>query len=187
MNSPSKEAPILTQILGVSHHRDDRGNEGLTYALTPLGEVAPPSESVSIRWESLQMDIEAIRSQVEHLTHLAVVGHKRGEVGIEAAAGDLARHVLPEIGFVGMMGTSLHPQFDLIQDAASAIPWEVLDERYFICPDHHDILPPHQSLDAEPPRCRVCGRPMVRKGGKLALTYHLTHLVRGQGRPGGRR
>lgn len=183
--SPRDRVPerILTQILGVSHRQDARGNEGLIYAPVPLGmeEEAPPEAIVPIRWQVLRQHIEEVRGQVEDLIRRAIVGQTIKGSGFEAAATALARHALPEQGFVGMIRAGIHPQFDIIPDAASEIPWEVLEELYFSCPACNKYLPPHKTPESSQPHCGTCGGPMQRTGGKLALTYHLPHLVRSQG------
>lgn len=183
--SPRDRVPerILTQILGVSHRQDARGNEGLIYAAAPLGmeEEAPPEAIVPIRWQVLRQHVEEVRGQVEDLIRRAIVGQTTKGSGFEAVATALARHALPQQGFVGMIRAGIHPQFDIIPDAASEIPWEVLEELYFSCPACNKYLPPHKTLESSQPHCGACGGPMQWTGGKLALTYHLSHLVRSQG------
>ena len=182
---------ILTRLLAVSHHQGARKREGLMYiqeAFTQASDTrgtAPPLVFVSCMRAILQQDIDRIRVEVEDLNERARVGQKRGNNGIETAASTLARHILPAHGLIGMLGEEVHPQFDIIHDAASAIPWEVLEERYFSCPQCNQVTSPHFPLPTEQPYCSGHGVPMVHAGGKLALTFHLTHLVRGQGHPAG--
>jgi ATP-dependent Clp protease ATP-binding subunit ClpC len=178
---------IVTQIVGVSHRRDDKGKEGLIYALVPLAgaDMAPEPVFTPAKAQILQAQVQEVRRRVEDLTRRALVGQARGNIGIEEVAGNLARQALPSMGFVGLMGEGVHPQLDLVQDAASEIPWEVLEEVYFQCPRCHAILFPEHVARPGAPHCSSCGERMRRSGGKLALRYHITHLVRGRGRPAG--
>ncbi len=176
---------ILVQTLGVSHKRDTAGREGLMYAPAPFGEMAPDSEYVPVKWQFLKKKIEDIRDRVEDLNRRALVGKKREGNGLEAVTRSLSDHVLPVSGFVGMLGSGIHPQFDLVQDAASLIPWELLEESRYVCPQCHKGTPPHRFLDKGSRYCALCGERLELTGGKLALTHHLTHLVRGGGRFGG--
>jgi ATP-dependent Clp protease ATP-binding subunit ClpC len=175
---------ILTQIVGVSHRRDDRGQEGLIFAPVPLAldGVVPDQVFVPVKVQTLETLIEDVRRSMEELTQRALVGQKRGGLGIEAAAGRLTRRALPPGGFAGLVASGVHPQLDLIQDVASDIPWEVLEETHFRCAKCRRLSFAQQS---ESPYCPVCGELMEPAGGKLALCYHLAHLVRGRGRPGG--
>jgi ATP-dependent Clp protease ATP-binding subunit ClpC len=176
---------ILTQILGVSHRQDLRGNEGLIYALAPfgVGEEAPERAFVRIKGQVLQQHIENVRRRVEDLIQRALLKQMHEGSGFEVAATELARHALPECGFVGMMSADIHPQFDIIPDVASQIPWEALEEVYLTCLRCHTFQPPHQAPDTSQPHCGNCGEKMTWAGNKLALAYHLSHLVRGQSWP----
>ena len=176
---------ILVQTLGVSHNRDTAGREGLIYAPAPLGEMAPDSEYVPLKWQFLKTKIEDIRDRIEDLNRRALVGKKRERNGLEAVTRSLSDHVLPVRGFAGMLGSGIHPQFDLVPDAASLIPWELLEESYYVCPRCPKGTLPHRFLDKGSRYCALCGERMEFTGGKLALTHHLTHLVRGGGRFGG--
>jgi len=182
--APRVNQALVAQILGVSHRRDDKGKEGLIYAQVPLAmeDVASDPVFVPIKAQVLETHIQEVRRRVEDLTRRALVGQRRGSIGIEAAADNLARQVMPPMGFGGLMGDGIHPQFDLIQDAASAIPWEVLEESYFGCPRCRSRSLPDFLRQSTQPHCSACGGAMNRIGGKLALRYHLTHLVRGPGR-----
>jgi ATP-dependent Clp protease ATP-binding subunit ClpC len=176
---------LLVQIVGVSHRKDSRDHEELMYAPVPWdrGEAVPDPLFVRIRSAELQRHIDAVSAQVNELTHCALLGFPRGERGLEAAATELAHHALPPEGFVGLLSPGAHPQFNIIRDIASEIPWEVLEETYFLCPACRTPLNPHRQQSLEKPHCARCGRPMVRAGGKLALTYCISHLVTGQARP----
>jgi ATP-dependent Clp protease ATP-binding subunit ClpC len=186
--TPAQAAPpahgIVTQILGVSHFRDDRGKEGLIYAQVPLAidGVAPDPVIVRVKKPELQMQIQEVRRRIEDLTRRALVGHKRGNVGVEEAAAGLSSLVLPPTGLIGLLGSEVHPQFDLIHDVASEIPWEVLEEVYFCCPQCHSTQLAQQGQSTTP-HCSSCGQKMRKEGGKLALRCHLSHLVRGPEQP----
>lgn len=182
---PQEGQNTWVQTVGISHFRDPNGQEGLIYAPAPLGEVAQDSVFVPIKLPILQRHIEEVRSRVEDLTRRALVGQSRDGNAFEIATRALADHVLPPSGFGSLLKSGLHPQLDLVQDAASEIPWEVLEERYFICPKCRYQMPPYRGPEIEAPYCPSCGERMDRAGGKLALTLHLTHLVRGPGRPAG--
>ncbi|MCY2986347.1 MAG: CHAT domain-containing protein [Planctomycetota bacterium] len=180
---------LLVQILGVSHRRDDRGNEGLVYAPTPLvgdGHAAPESAWQPIKTEILERQLESIRRRVEELTWQARLSQPRGSLGIEADAETLGAYVFPPAGFLSIVEPGVQPQFDIVFDIASAIPWEVLEERYAWCRCRDPALylqrlRPHDA----PLHCQHCGKRMAETGGKLAVTRHLTHLVRGGQPPTG--
>jgi ATP-dependent Clp protease ATP-binding subunit ClpC len=173
---------ILIQTLGVSYYRNDAGREGLTYAPAPLGEMAQDSVFMPIKESTLERHLGAVRDCVWELTRLAVQGLGRGEHRVESVATPLACHVLPARGFAGMLGAGINPQFDMVQDAAAEIPWEILEECYLTCAACHKSTLPHRPSDTNQRYCERCGEKMERAGGKLALTLHLTHLVRGVGR-----
>lgn len=187
--SGKKEPPhsigILTQILGVSHRQDSKGNEGLIYTPVPLDieKEAPDSVFVPIKWQTLKRHAEEIRTQVENLTLRALLDTPREGVGVEATAAELARHVLPVQRFAEMLGAGINPHFDIIQDAASEIPWEVLEEHFFACADGHHYTPHPKVNHSAKTHCATCGKPMQWTSAKLAMSYHLTHLVRGQAVP----
>jgi ATP-dependent Clp protease ATP-binding subunit ClpC len=172
---------IPTQILGVSYDQPPTGKQRLVYAPVPLdrARTLQPPAAVQIREATLRHQLERVRTEVENLAHQQT---RQGN-GFAAAAAELARTAIPEDGFVGMLAAGIHPQFDIISDAAAAIPWEVLEEYYFACPHCRTGLSPQASLEAREPHCPICGTKMQRTGGKLALVYHLTHLVRSRGWP----
>lgn len=179
---------ILTQILGVSHRNDSRGHEGLIYSLAPLVTDSPAAEPVCklINVDVLQRHVEAIRQRVEDLLCRARANHGREGTGIEPEADALATHILPDGGFVSVLPPGIHPCFDIVYDAAAQIPWEVLEERYFICRCPHckgQVTPAARGSDATDTMfCKWSGEKMTLSGGKLAIGRHLAHLVRG-GRP----
>ncbi len=180
---PRPRNAILTQTLNVVYHRDSRGQEGLRYTPHPLGDVVPPHALVRIQSQIIQSYVGALRLSADDLTRRALVNQNRGGKGIEQAASELARYVLPEKGIAGIIGQGVHPQFDTYLDVASEIPWEALEESYFICSNGHRTAPAVRASDPYKPFCEKCGDQMVPAGGKLALVYHLTHLVHGSGRP----
>ena len=183
---PPQESPnTWVQTLGISHFMDSHGQEGLMYAPAPLGEVAQNSIFVPIKLQILQRYIDEVRTCVEDLTRRALVGQSRDGRGIEIAARTLADHVLPQDGFARMLKPGLYPQLDLVQDAASEIPWEVLEERYLTCPRCQYQFSPYRGPEIPAPDCPRCGAQTSHSGGKLALTLHLSHLVRGVGKPVG--
>ncbi|MDR4498995.1 MAG: AAA family ATPase [Candidatus Scalindua sp.] len=187
--SHKSEQTVQTRLLGVAHCQGASEKEGLLYILVPVDpeEVVPEPIYVPVRWPEIHQHIEEIRRQVEELTRRAVTGQEGENRAVEAAACALARQVFPASGFVSLMGAGRHPQFDILQDSAAEISWEVLVEYYFVCPNRscRNLTAPYWVQDSPPRYCDTCGRPMGSEGGKLALTYHLTHLVRGQGRPAG--
>ena len=182
---PPSETNIIVQTIGVSHYRDRGGQESFMYAPAPLGEVAQDSVLVPVNWQSIQQHLWELRTRVEDLTRRALVGQRREQSAIESIANSLARNVLPAGGFLGMMSPGVNPQLDLIQDAASEIPWEVFEESYFTCSlCHHSTLPHRPPVSAQP-YCERCGTRMDAVGGKLSLVLHITHVVRGISRPDG--
>jgi ATP-dependent Clp protease ATP-binding subunit ClpC len=178
---PEAEKTIIAQILGVSFQRDPSGKEDLVYAPGPLGEIIKDPVSLSVRWQTLQANIEMVRDKIEELTWYALARQKRGEMGIEAAARELACQILPDTGFAGLLGPGVHPQFDILQDIASIIPWEVFEEHFFICAPCSKTSP-RDPQETGRSFCVRCGRPMEARSNRLALSYHLTHAVRGSGR-----
>ncbi|MFV1966861.1 MAG: CHAT domain-containing protein [Pirellulaceae bacterium] len=175
---------ILTQLVGVSQRRDDRGNEGLVYASAPLlgGHRAAPEPSCRpIKPEVLTRRIEDVRGRIEELTWRARLSGLRDQVGIESEAAALASSILPDKGFISIVEPGVHPQFDVVYDAAEAIPWEVLEERYSTCHCRETLVVALQPTGSklEQLHCQFCGKTMLQAGGKLAVQLHLTHLVRG--------
>ncbi len=174
---------IFTQELGVSQHRDRVGNEALVYTPKPLledGSPAPEASYKRIDSDVLNGRIEDVRRRVEELTSLARLGHDRGNVGIEREASALSSYVLPEGGFVSVIPPEIHPRFDIINDAAQEIPWEVLQEYFGRCACGAPTVCLAKSNDSSQASfCSVCGSPLQVAGGRLAVDRHLAHLVRG--------
>lgn len=180
---------ILVQRLSVSY-RNDKGGEGLLYSLQPfdMEQLAPQPVPVLLHQTELIQQIAEVRASVEDLTRRALVGQKRDAFGIEVAAVSLARQVLPPKGLITLLGSGTNPQFDIIQDIAAEIPWEVLEECCFTCPDGHTTVLPHPVAADDHRVCLSCSPPKVMVPGgsaKLALSRHLTHLVRGDRQPTG--
>ncbi|MHC4788358.1 MAG: hypothetical protein ACYS8K_04030, partial [Planctomycetota bacterium] len=131
--------PILTQVLAVSHHRDEHGREALKYSPYRPGALgmAGPAPNVMLRpipkWQVIRGFINQVRMNVEDLVRRALFDSDRGDNQMDAAARRLARHVFPNSGFVSLMVPGVHPQIDTMYDLASEIPWEVLAEDYVFC------------------------------------------------------
>lgn len=170
------------QTVGVSHFRDSRGQEGLIYATRAVSEV-PQSVIVPIKLPVLVSQIELVRARVEDLLRRALVGANRSSNSFESEALVLANQVLPPNGFGDLLTSGLPPQLDLIQDAASLIPWELLEERYFACSRCQTPVSRHRGSEFDRPFCSKCGTLAELSGGKIAVNRNLTHLVRGTGRP----
>lgn len=176
---------ILFQCLWISFNQDAKGNQGLSFRPAPLyGGIAGATTPlfVSSNLQIIQNSIQQVRNQIQQLTALAAMGKQRGQIGIEQVAEQLSSYALPKGGFASIFQGVIHPQLDLIQDPASVIPWEVLQERYYKCPKGGCILPynPNSSY------CSKYGVSLESRGGKLALSYHLTYRVTGKGRVGGK-
>jgi ATP-dependent Clp protease ATP-binding subunit ClpC len=177
------ERAILTRVVSVAHRRDARGREELLYTPAAWADVMPEPAAVSIKWSLLQGHIEDVRARVEELTRRALRGDAREGAGVEAPARELARHALPPGGFAELLGANVHPQLDIVRDAASEIPWEVLDESYSSCPKCQRIAAPSETREAAR-FCQRCGSALSVEGGRLAIRYHLAHVIRGQAPPG---
>ena len=172
---------ILTQILGISQ-RDHQTAQALVYAPAPLLQDELPPE---MHWQRINADvvrrqIQNIRSQVEELIWRARLGKEREDAGIEAHADALASHVLPKQGFAAVVPPGLHPRLDIAYDIAGEIPWEILEEIHVHCdcPAGTIRVVPRKRPEGQL-YCEACGKPMVKRGGKLGIDRHITHLVRG--------
>lgn len=178
--------PIYPQVIAV-WYTSDQHKEALVYS--PQITYADPDYSApdpfikSVKLLAIQDSIKQIRGIIHNLLWQHVVGKKqRDEIGVEAQAQKLAAQVLPEKGFVGLVSPGIHPQLDLTLDATGEIPWEALEEWYHVCPDCGRQTAPSPIPSEEPRYCEKDRSTMQLAGGKLALTYHLTHLARGDGR-----
>jgi len=170
---------ILTQILGVSTTTLGPKREGLLYRPSPVGDSGMSAEQVEITTKLLNARILAVQRAINDLIDRALRGEPRGDNRLDDESHALARCVLPEKGFAGLIAPGLHPQFDIYwKDVAAGIPWEAMEERYGRCPQCHKVAFDQAFCDKD-------GAQMERRVSKLALDYHLSHLVRGQSRPSG--
>lgn len=178
--------PIITQNLSVWYKQDPASlREGINFRLHPIKPdlPLPPDVSRACDWGRVQRCVQSIQVQVHDLLGRAVYGAQREACEIEKAARDLSLEVLPIGGFVGLLDPGVHPLLDVENDEMGRIPWEALEEIYHVCPVggcHTDPLGPQTAF------CQTHGCPMTPAGGKLALTRHLSFLVRGKGRTCGR-
>ena|GEM_PF-259644 len=174
---------IRKQVLAVSHHQHGSGKESLCYAPAPLEgeETLPDPIKVPISRSSLTAQIDTICQSIKALTQLALLGRSRGSLAIEEAADQLAKIILPKKGTNVLLKAGRHPQLDIIQDAASEIPWEVFGERFFVCPKCGEFSELIWDPSPGPRFCSSDGSEMELCDNKLSLTRHLTHLVRGAG------
>src|SRR5690349_22270479 len=113
---------IQTRRLAVYYQESRERRSALVYLPAAIGDEATPREYKEIARQALAEDLDDIRTTVDRLTGLAVMGRDRGEVGIEAVARRLAAHVLPAGFLQRSMGLSLHPKFDIGPDLAAGIP-----------------------------------------------------------------
>ena len=81
------------------------------------------------------------------------------------------------------MKPNVSPQFNIIRDVASEIPWELLEESYWQCSGCRRITPPHRPHDSAQIFCSYCRQRLTPVGGKLSLTHHLSHLLPSKARP----
>jgi hypothetical protein len=168
---------IPTQNLTIIYQRDQRGREGLLYWPSALGFNVPAKVIQRVDRSALRRQLGNVRRQVEDLIHRAEVGQGRAGNLLDEEAWALSKDVLPAGGLGAVVTNPFQPQIDTDAES-SEIPWEMLEERHFICARGH-------RSSAE---CRFCpedGTPTERRIEKLALAYHLTHLVHGAGRAGG--
>lgn len=189
------EEEIQVQRLTVVRTPDNTDNLGLAYA--PDAEVpgGPPPRGQFKALHNIQplkSGLGKLREALDELIQLARLGHPRQGTRFEDAADAVARAVLPDCGLVGLIRPGFHPQFttgafENRLDVPGLIPWEMLDETYFLCndPAHPSpvVLPERRHRGpGQPPRSRaVCidGHAMERGGGRLALARHLTHVAHG--------
>lgn len=175
--------PIKPTVIGVSHYRERPDRESLVYAIAAETDTdcIPDPVVIGATRSDLAAAIKEVRDRVGRLTQRAIVGQPRDGLGIEGPAERLARLVLPSGGFRALLEDG-HPQLDIIQDAASAIPWEVLSTSYHRCPTHGVHTEFVGTRGAVAGFCPETGDPLELATEKLAIGNHLTHLVRGGGR-----
>jgi len=179
---------ILPQTLAVSYVQDQFERAAISYTPRSLStdEAIPEVFYKPVKnWNIVQGCISQVRNQIKDLMGRAVVGQCREGNELEAAARGLASHILPLKGLVEMVPAGMHPQFDIVWGAASEIPWEVLEQSYLYCPECEQPVTAGGQGGCPAQYCPLHGKALQNGGGKLALIYHLTHLVRGQGRPAG--
>jgi ATP-dependent Clp protease ATP-binding subunit ClpC len=166
-------ADIVSRVIAVSQRTDH-----LEYrlALSDCDPTAPPPQYARVLADQVRRLVNDVRRSVDKLIQLACVEHKRGRSGIEEAAGALAARVFPEGGFGQVVPAGTHPQLDIFRDAASEIPWEALEESSLACPSGCRVEPNRVKTTGH--YCPRCGRGLEQVRAKLALRYHLTHLVR---------
>lgn len=181
------DEPIPFQVLGVSYSQEGkgRGRESLLYSPSVPDTDAPAPEVLhhAIRgWAAVESSIEQVRRCVEELVRRALVGETREGCALEAAARDLAMHVLPPRGVARILSPGFHPQFDIVQDRAAEIPWELLEDPRPICPVCRETPPGYDPAHSAFQFCPVHREELRAGAGKLAQRFHLTHLSRGHGR-----
>jgi hypothetical protein len=175
VGAPASGEGLATQVLAVSHSRDEK-TEGLLYA----PGFTDDRVFVPVDMDRLQQDIDRVRERVRALTVLALACVDRRDLGIEDVAGELALRALPSQGLGDLVRA--HPQLDLLPDPASRIPWEAFEEIYYGCV-RCGARDSAVSRDlSKRQHCQSCGTEMVLGGGKLVLSKHLTHVVRGHAR-----
>jgi hypothetical protein len=121
---------IVVQTLGVTYAHMPPGPEVLRYAPGALMEGMPDPDTIDVPMSALLLrrQIVEIRQAVEELLWRARLGNRREGRGLEAAAGALARQILPASRFGALVRPGLHPQFLIERDLASEVPWEVFDD-----------------------------------------------------------
>jgi predicted Ser/Thr protein kinase len=174
---------VLVRIISVSYRRDAAGRAELVYEPRPWapGEVVPAPQLVNIDPAKIERRIAAIEAEVKELTSRALYGRAVSSRALETAASALASDVLPRGGLVDLLPAGGHPQLSIIRDPAAEIPWEVLEETFFACESCGQRMVRPEPATTAQPFCGRCGAAMSRSGGKLALTYRLTHRISGAG------
>jgi hypothetical protein len=182
----SRTSPLPVQILTVSHLRDSLHREALVYSAQPLeDETLADPVSVPITSTLLSSRIGEVREQLDRIIRATTLKTTADLGALAAATRDLSRAVLPTRGMTEVLRAGAQPQLSVIQDTAGRIPWETLEERFFVCSHHTPTLySPWEGEPGETRYCHACGNPVEPAGGYLALRYHLTHLAHGSGRMG---
>ncbi len=179
---------ILTQSVAVNYQEAQGGvAQRLMYRQSALPERPPPLPIPKMvpGWPAVQLANRQLRDKVKRLIGRARYGQNRQGVGVEPEVHAISTLVLPNQGFAGMMEPGVHPQLDIVMDAASEIAWETLAERYRQCPNCDFSTPPWPAPGASEIRfCPNDGTELEAAGGPLAVTYHLAHLIRGEGQSG---
>ena len=180
---------IFTQRLVVYYKQHVDRRQTITYMPLPVTPDQPPLPPTvrAADWDRIRQSVDLLHFQMHQLLTQAVCHAPRNEVGIEKTTRDLGRLVLPPGGFADLMVNGLHPCMDTTRDEMAAIPWESLEENYFQCPEPQcgEHTDPLQPVRGHPVCCSRHPVAMIPAGGKLALKYHLSHLVPSEGRPAG--
>ena len=175
--------PIYTQHLSVWYSQNANGFQTITYNPQAVAPDQPLIPTVRRRtdWSKITQSIAQIQFQVQDLLGRAVFDKARETVAVERAAQNLSAYVLPPDGFASLLQPGAQPCMDIGGDDAAYIPWEALEEQYYVCQKcgHHtsSLNPPAST----PVFCVNDGTQMESAGGKLALTYLFTHIVRCRG------
>jgi ATP-dependent Clp protease ATP-binding subunit ClpC len=179
--SGSAVPEIFPLRIGVSlqaslEERQERrlGVEHLVYRPDKIGNRLPIPVSLRVVSSTLRRRLEGVRKEVEDLLRQAERNRPRGDNQLDEKAYALTREVLPEDGLGKVVGNVAHPQFDPDSGLPAAIPWELLEQRFFVCPQGCRLLS-YQRY------CGEHGAPVGDKPQvfKLALEYHITNITRG--------
>ncbi len=178
---PAPRDDILAHELTVSCQLDKNGRVTFDYRLGRIGPRRPPTVSRQNDLQVIRERIEQVRREVDELNILAMLNKRRERDQFAEAAHRLALGIFPETGFGPILGPELQPQFDIKEadPLATAIPWEALEERYAWC----ETCRARRGAGAN--HCSQCGSALLPRVDHLALTYHLSHLASGTGRPCG--
>ena len=176
-------APIYTQYLGVWYSQNANGFQTITYNPQAVAPDQPLMPAVRRRtdWSKVTQSITQLQFQIQDLLGRAVYDKARGTAGVEKAVQALSTYVLPPDGFASLLQPGAQPCLDISGDDAAFIPWEALEERYFSCPKCGHHTNPFKPPPSLPVFCENDGTQMEATGGKLALTYRFTHVVRCRG------
>lgn len=184
------EQDVFVKKLTVSY-QNERGHEWLEYLphpITPDDPVPAPVPAPLRSWDQIRADIKELECAVDRLVERALHRQTRGTCDVQEISARLGLQLLPPAGLGQLMEPEFHPQFDIIHNRTSQIPWEALEEWSYHCPQcNARSVPPREerlhllrSLDEAPPRyCPKDGARMTFCKDKLGLTYRLSHLVRG--------
>lgn len=131
-------------------------------------------------WSNIRDNIEKVRDHLKQVVRWAAKGMDMQNNHLEEAVRALSTAVLPEEGFAATFASDTHPQIDTFMDNAREIPWEILEEVQYLCPDCNG----HQSVSKTAEgwfSCREHGevkKPIIHSQ-RLAMDYYLTHLAKG--------
>ncbi len=137
-----------------------------------VGNVAPKEVTKPVNRQTLLAHLATVREQVTKLIDRAEEGRPREGNHLEEAAYELSQLVLPEGGLVSVIGKAAHPHFDPHNDETAEINWEMLEERFSVCPEGHRTA----KMQAF---CADHGHQMRQERHKLSLAYHVTRATHG--------